>query len=399
MTLDGSGSTDPDGDALTYDWDLDNDGEYDDATGVTASWMYSDGPAIETVGLRVTDVYGEADFATAIVMVSNVAPTATFGNDGPVDEGTGFTLGLTAPSDPSSADTAAGFLYSFDCGDGSGYGASGAAATATCPTDDNALRSVKGRVQDKDGGVTEYTDSVTVRNVSPTLGPITVVPTLIMVGGSVNASAACTDLGTADTHTADWDWGDGDTSSAATPCDGPASVTGGHTYTAAGVYTVGLTVTDDDGGTATEIFQYVIVYDASAGFVTGGGWIESPAGAYKDDPSLTGKATFGFVSKYKKGASVPTGNTEFQFQAGDLNFHSSSYDWLVVTGTPTAKFKGKGTINGEGTYKFQIWAGDSVQDTFRIKIWYEDGGEIVAYDNGHDQAIGAGSIIIHTKKK
>ena len=64
-----------------------------------------------------------------------------------------------------------------------------------------------------------------------------------------------------------------------------------------------------------------------------------------------------------------------------------------------AMYKGTGTINGEGTYKFQIWAGDSVQDTFRIKIWYEDGGEIVVYDNGHDQAIGAGSIIIHTKKK
>jgi hypothetical protein len=38
-----------------------------------------------------------------------------------------------------------------------------------------------------------------------------------------------------------------------------------------------------------------------------------------------GKGTFGFVSKYKKGATVPTGQTEFMFQAGDLNFHSSSY--------------------------------------------------------------------------
>lgn len=29
--------------------------------------------------------------------------------------------------------------------------------------------------------------------------------------------------------------------------------------------------------------------------------------------------TFGFVSKYKKEATVPTGNTQFQFKAGDLN--------------------------------------------------------------------------------
>ncbi len=114
--------------------------------------------------------------------------------------------------------------------------------------------------------------------------------------------------------------------------------------------------------------------------------------------SPTGKATFGFVSKYKKGADVPTGNTEFQFKDGDLNFHSTSYDWLVVTGSDFAKFKGVGTINGQGDYKFQIWAGDDNPDTFRIKIWFEDGGsEVVVYDNGMDQAIGGGSIVVHKK--
>jgi hypothetical protein len=113
-----------------------------------------------------------------------------------------------------------------------------------------------------------------------------------------------------------------------------------------------------------------------------------------------GRATFGFVSKYKKGAQVPTGNTEFQFQAGDLNFHSTSYDWLVVTGSDYAKFKGIGTINGAGEYKFQIWAGDGEPDTFRIKIWTEDEFEVetVVYDNFSNQALGGGSIIVHTKK-
>jgi len=112
----------------------------------------------------------------------------------------------------------------------------------------------------------------------------------------------------------------------------------------------------------------------------------------------TGKATFGFVSKYKKGATVPDGNTEFQFKAGNLNFHSTSYEWLVVTGSDFAKFKGEGTINGQGNYKFQIWAGDDSPDTFRIKIWYEDNGtEVVVYDNGMDQAIGGGNIVVHNK--
>src|SRR5262245_6965392 len=39
--------------------------------------------------------------------------------------------------------------------------------------------------------------------------------------------------------------------------------------------------------------------------VTVGGWIDSPAGAYVADPSLSARANFGFVSTYKKGATAP----------------------------------------------------------------------------------------------
>jgi hypothetical protein len=89
------------------------------------------------------------------------------------------------------------------------------------------------------------------------------------------------------------------------------------------------------------------------------------------------------------------------FHAGDLNFHSSSYDWLVVNqGGTNAQFKGSGTINGEDDYKFMLWAGDDEPDTYRIRIWTEEVDfEIVEYGNGSDQAIGGGSIIVHTGKK
>jgi len=160
----------------------------------------------------------------------------------------------------------------------------------------------------------------------------------------------------------------------------------------------------------TAEFQYVVVYDPSEGFVTGGGWIDSPAGAYIEDETLSGKASFGFVSKYKKGQSIPTGNTEFQFKAGDLNFHSDSYDWLVIAGVK-AKYKGTGTINDSGIYGFMLTAidgqikdGDGV-DKFRIKIWEKLSGDIVydnkmgASDTGDDATeIGGGQIVIHTGK-
>ena len=46
-----------------------------------------------------------------------------------------------------------------------------------------------------------------------------------------------------------------------------------------------------------------------------------------------------------------------------------------------------------------LWAGDDSPDTFRIKIWWEDNGvENVIYDNGTDQAIGAGNIVVHKGK-
>jgi hypothetical protein len=167
------------------------------------------------------------------------------------------------------------------------------------------------------------------------------------------------------------------------------------------VYTVKVVVTDKDGGFDSETAtHYIVIYDPDGGFVTGGGWIWSEAGACQLDEvcaGAEGKANFGFVSKYKRGATVPTGNTEFNFKAGGLNLHSSSYDWLVVTGSDYARYKGVGTINGEGEYKFMLWAGDGDPDTFRIRIWWEDGEtEVPVYDNGMNQAIGGGNIVVHS---
>jgi hypothetical protein len=154
---------------------------------------------------------------------------------------------------------------------------------------------------------------------------------------------------------------------------------------------------------------FLAVYDPSAGFVTGGGWINSPAGAYSADPSLIGKANFGFVSKYitqkDKTTPVLTGNTEFQFQAGSLNFSSTVYDWMVVSGSSKASYKGSGTVNGAAGYAFllSVVDGGATGDKFRMKIWNKATSAIV-YDNQTSaaddatasQLIAGGSIVIHT---
>jgi hypothetical protein len=110
----------------------------------------------------VTDAAGQTDTSSATVQVANVAPTATFNAPASVFAGSAFTLSLSSPSDPSTADTAAGFLYAFDCGDGAGYGPFGSSSTASCPTTGTGDRSVAGKIKDKDGGVSAYHATVHV---------------------------------------------------------------------------------------------------------------------------------------------------------------------------------------------------------------------------------------------
>lgn len=209
-----------------------------------------------------------------------------------------------------------------------------------------------------------------INNVASTItvlnGPIDAV----LLGNSTGEDAEFTDPGVLYIHNATIDRGDGNIYDFGTVTSPIPQQT--HTYGFPGVYTLTLTVTDYDGGIDIETLQYIVIYDPSVGFVTGGVWIYSELGAYKPYPTLEGKACFEFVSNYKKGKSTLSGNIEFQFHAADMNFHPDSYERLIITGSK-AMFKGNGTINDEGEYKFMITTWDqnsNRDDTFRIKIWY-----------------------------
>jgi hypothetical protein len=160
VTLAATGS-DPDGDSITYAWDLDGNGTFE-TPGQSVAYHAGDGPAANTVAVQATDSTGATSTSSATVTVRNVAPTATFHAPATASVGIPFTVSLTSPHDPSAADTTAGFTYAFDCGDGSGYGPFGTASTATCTTNTPGTLTVRGEIRDRDGGLTEYTATVKV---------------------------------------------------------------------------------------------------------------------------------------------------------------------------------------------------------------------------------------------
>jgi uncharacterized protein len=160
VNLTATGS-DPDGGALSYAWDLDDNGSFE-TPGQTVSFAGSDGPATPVVKVQVTDGGSLTGTAQTTVTVDNVDPTATFESPNSAFAGFSFELELTSPRDPSASDTAAGLMYAFDCGDGSGYNAFSTSPSRTCPTAGTGTRTVKATIRDKDSGDTEYTAPLTV---------------------------------------------------------------------------------------------------------------------------------------------------------------------------------------------------------------------------------------------
>lgn len=368
---------------------------------------YVDGEKEEvptTIDTTNNIICGYVDSLSPFVIVEpNLSPTADAG--GPYEDFEGLEIIFDASGSTDPNNDLLKYRWDFD-NDGNWDTPYSTYSTATHTWNDDYSGSIK--VEAYDGLETSVdTALIMVNNAAPTVESITAPIDPVQIGTTIEVSGTFNDLGTEDTHTATFNWGD-DTSSAGSIDD--YSVTGSHTYSNAGVYILTLTVSDEeDSGFLT--YQYIVVYDPSAGFVTGGGWIDSPEGAYTPDTSLTGKATFGFVAKYKKGTTIPTGNTEFQFHAAGMNFHSEDYQWLVVAGA-RAQFKGTGTINGEGDYGFILTAIDAKLtkstdvDLFRIKIWDKNTDTIV-YDNllgaeddeGLDDTteLGSGSIVIHKR--
>ena len=102
---------------MTYAWDLDDDGAFDDATGVTANFDRVGQDGVFTVSGEGHRTDGGSDVDDATVTVTNVAPTVTgLASDAPGDENTVLTI-TGVVSDPGWLDP---LTATVDWGDGAG---------------------------------------------------------------------------------------------------------------------------------------------------------------------------------------------------------------------------------------------------------------------------------------
>jgi PKD repeat protein len=246
------------------------------------------------VCLTVTDDDDSTDTVCHEVTVQDLEPTAAF-TWSSESQAEGSPVQFTDQSE-SCPDEIAGWAWEFG-----GFDVSNTQSPVYA-FPDNGVLSVCLMVTDDDNSADTACQDVTVDNAPPVItslsGPIDPVN---INDQPVAVQVTFSDPGTADTHDVAWDWGDL-TSDTQTNATSPASAN--HIYDEPGVYTVQVTVTDHDGGAATGVYEFIVIYNPEGGFAAGAGWIDSPEGACLYAActyETTGKAHFGFASKYKKG--------------------------------------------------------------------------------------------------
>jgi PKD repeat protein len=225
-------------DTHTITWDF-GDGAYATNT-LNPTHLYNSAGTYLAL-LTVTDNSGASSTDTIKVQVNNLAPTITnITSDTIITEGTPANFTATA-TDPGN-DT---LTYTWNFGDGTdpieGQSISHIFA-------DNGDYTVTLTVTDSDGAASVQTLNTKVSNVAPIVDAGTDFTT--NEGQAIAFNGNFTDPGILDTHTINWDFGDGTT---ATNILNPI-----HTYSDNGTYLVSMTVRDNAGASTTDTLTVTV---------------------------------------------------------------------------------------------------------------------------------------------
>ena len=279
VSFNGSFSDASPSDTHTYAWNFgDVSAEITDS--LTPSHSYAD-DGVYTVTLTVTDDDGGVGIDTLTVTVANANPTVAAGDDVSAAEGADVNFGGSF-NDASPSDT---HTYAWNFGDDSAEITD--SLTPSHSYADDGVYTVTLTVTDDDGGVGTDTLTVTVANANPTVAAGDDVSAA--EGADVNFGGSFNDASPSDTHTYVWNFGD----DSAEITD---SLTPSHSYADDGVYTVTLTVTDDDGGVGTDTLTVTVdnvapTADAGSDATINEGGTFSSTGSFTDPGADTWTAT------------------------------------------------------------------------------------------------------------
>lgn len=308
----------------------------DDNPSGTSSDLY-------TVTATLTDDDTGTDIETSLVLVNDVAPSVVI-TGAPVSspEGTAMILGSTV-TDPGLADT---FTYAWSVTkDGLPY-ASGSSTGFTFTPDDNGLYVVTLNVTDDDLLMGSATAAITVTNVNPVLGVLNLTSSTISENGSTTLSGTYTDAGSADTHTLTVNWGDGTADQVQVVSGGTFNLT--HQYlddnptgTASDVNTISVTVTDDDGGSASSTTSVTVNNVAPTATIVGAPASGNEGTAINLSSTVTDPGTQDTITT--AWSVTKNGNPYSSGSGSTFSFTPDDNGTYVVTFTATDDDTGVGT--------------------------------------------------------
>jgi PKD repeat protein len=241
-----SESYDLDGQIESYFWDF---GDGNNATGITISHSYAQ-DGVYTVTLTVTDDDGDTGSANSTKTVLNRPPVASFTESATVVL-TGETIHFDASGSYDPDGTISSYLWSF------GDGSTGTGKTVDHRYADNGIYTVTLTVVDNDGGTASTSDTKTVLN-RPPVALFNETAETVQIGEAITFNAS--DSYDPDGHIVSYFWDFGDETNA-------TGVVVSHAYSNNGTYTVKLTVTDDDGATASATAVKTVLNNSTTSFI------------------------------------------------------------------------------------------------------------------------------------
>jgi probable HAF family extracellular repeat protein len=248
---------------LSYVWDF---GDGTSAPGRSGWHIYADDGQY-TVRFTVTDNTGQSNTATTTLTIYNLAPTGRFIAPAQTNEGGTYVLSVSDVSD-ASADRPT-IQLALDCGEGGGYRSVAITGALTCAAPNDALRTARAQLRDKDGGVTEYTAQVAILDVAPTVTVLS-APAAISDKATYTISFKFTDPGLLDSWAYSVDWGDGTSSAPVSVTTQGGTISVSHRYQidrrgGNKTQTFGVTIRVNDNGGAAGTARSSVVVTGSGG--------------------------------------------------------------------------------------------------------------------------------------